>query len=405
MALLPELVEEVLIRFPPSEPHLLVRNILICKQWREIISAPHFGLRYRQFHRTAPLLGLMVNFRDEDDESVSRLVPVSPACPQHADFVNWCTLDARHGRHLARFVPTEASSCSTRAGDHAGGWRADDTRHGRVLLSRRMAKHLVLMVWDPITDHRQELPPIRPRPAYSWKAAVLCASTAAGAACDHHDCHRGGPFLVVYIGVSHGGAFSCIYSSDAAAWSEPVPVQLPRVNCINLVQSVLVRKALYFMFHKNNEVLEYDLEMCQVVSVIKLPPYTNFRRVVLTTTEDGGLGSATAIEHKLYLWSRKDGSKGDVAGWTQTRVINLEGLLRITDLTLFAHVVGYADGVDVIFFRMGDAFFTIDIKTCKVKEVYKGTRVYGIVPYMGFCTPALGGACAAEGPRAGAIGT
>lgn len=169
-------------------------------------------------------------------------------------------------------------------------------------------------------------------------------------------------------------------------------LQLPRVNCINLVQSVLVGKALYFTFHKNNEVLEYDLELCQVVSVIKLPPYTIWQRVMLTTTEDGGLGFATAIEHKLYLWSRKDGSKGDNGGWIQSRVINLEGLLRISDVTLFAHVVGYADGVDVIFFRMGDVFFTIDIKTCKVKEVYKDTRryIYGIVPYMGFCTPAPG---------------
>ncbi|KAF8783609.1 hypothetical protein HU200_000462 [Digitaria exilis] len=248
-----------------------------------------------------------------------------------------------------------------------------------------MTKHLVLMVWDPITDHRQELPPIRPRPLYSYKAAIVCTSIAT---CDHLGCHRGGPFLVVYIGVGYDGAsFSCVYSSDAASWSEPVFVQLPLVNCINLVQSVLVGKTLYFTFHKNNQVLQYDLELWQVVSVIKLPPYTNFRRVVLTNTEDGGLGFATTIEHKLYLWSRKDGSKGDVAGWIQTRVINLEGLLPITDRTLFAHVVGYADGVDVIFFRIGDVFFTIDLRTCKVKEVCKGTRIYGIIPYTGFCTP------------------
>ncbi|KAF8713971.1 hypothetical protein HU200_027958 [Digitaria exilis] len=221
------------------------------------------------------------------------------------------------------------------------------------------------------------------RPTYSWKAAVLCAS----AACDHLDCHLGGPFRVVYIGVGDDGAFSCIYSSDAAVWSKPVSIELRRFSYTKSVQSVLVGKALYFMFHENNEVLEYDLELCQVVSVIKLPPYTNWRCVVLTTTEDGGLGFATAIEHRLYLWSRKDGSKGDADGWIQSRVTNLEGLLRISDVTLFAHVVGYADGADVIFFRMGDVFFTIDIKTCKVNEVYKGTHIYGIVPHMGFCTP------------------
>nr|CAB3451813.1 unnamed protein product [Digitaria exilis] len=205
-------------------------------------SAGDGGASLRAFHRSPPMLGFL------------------------------CNIQNTYMTHLARFVPTTASSCSPHAGDHHGGWRADDARHGRVLLSRRMTKHLVLMVWDPITDHRQELPPIRPRPLYSYKAAIVCASIAT---CDHLGCHRGGPFLVVYIGVGYDGAsFSCVYSSDAASWSEPVFVQLPLVNCINLVQSVLVGKTLYFTFHKNNQ--------------------------------DGGLGFATTIEHKLYLWSRKD---------------------------------------------------------------------------------------------------
>ncbi|KAF8731313.1 hypothetical protein HU200_016367 [Digitaria exilis] len=201
--LMDELVEEVLLRLPLDSPAHLVGAALVCRRWRRLVSGAGFRRRLRAFHRSPPMLGFL------------------------------CNIQNTYMTHLARFVPTTASSCSPHAGDHHGGWRADDARHGRVLLSRRMTKHLVLMVWDPITDHRQELPPIRPRPLYSYKAAIVCASIAA---CDHLDCHRGGPFLVVYIGVGHDGAsFSCVYSSDAASWSKPVSLRLPLVNCINLV--------------------------------------------------------------------------------------------------------------------------------------------------------------------------
>ncbi|KAF8783612.1 hypothetical protein HU200_000465 [Digitaria exilis] len=276
--LMDELVEEVLLRLPLDSPAHLAGAALVCRRWWRLVSGAAFRRRLRDLHRESPMLGFLCNLRD--------------ACLTH----------------LARFVPTTTSTFSPRAGDHPWGWRADDARHGRVLLSR----HHVLMVWDPITDHFQELP-VLPWPVYSYRAAILCA---ADAACDHLDCHRGGPFLVVYIGVGHVGAFSCVYSSDAAAWSKPASVQFRLVDCLNFVQSVLVGKALYFMFHRNNEVLEFDLKLCQVVSVIKLPPYTHWLRALLTTTEDGGLGFAAAIEHKLCLWSRKDGSKGDDAtGW------------------------------------------------------------------------------------------
>ncbi|OEL18117.1 hypothetical protein BAE44_0020861 [Dichanthelium oligosanthes] len=58
--------------------------------------------------------------------------------------------------------------------------------------------------------------PFLRRYRFGWSAAVLCASY--GDSCDHLGCHRG-PFLVVALGSRE--TFPCIYSSEAAAWSEP----------------------------------------------------------------------------------------------------------------------------------------------------------------------------------------
>ncbi|KAF8731314.1 hypothetical protein HU200_016368 [Digitaria exilis] len=228
-----QLVEEILLRLPIDTPAHLVGVALVCRRWRRLVSGAGFRRRLRAFHHSPPMLGFLCN--------------------------TLCNNPNTYITHLTRFVPTMTSSCSAHAGDHPGGWRADDARHGRVLLSRRAASGLELMVWDPTTDHLQELPAL-PWPTYSWKAAVLCAS----AACDHLDCHRGGPFRVVYIGVGDDGAFSCIYSSDAAVWSKPVSIELRRFSYTKSVQSVLVGKALYFMFHENNE-SSIDLQLLDAI--------------------------------------------------------------------------------------------------------------------------------------------
>jgi hypothetical protein len=70
------------------------------------------------------MLGLLCNFRDQDGDYVSRLLPTSSACPLRADH----------------------------------NWRALDARHGRVLLSLLLG--LYLSVRDPITDGWHQLPPV-----------------------------------------------------------------------------------------------------------------------------------------------------------------------------------------------------------------------------------------------------
>ncbi|CAN6209609.1 unnamed protein product [Urochloa humidicola] len=53
-----DLIEEILARFPPADPALLVRTALVCKGWCRILSGAGGGFRcrFRLHHRTRPLL-------------------------------------------------------------------------------------------------------------------------------------------------------------------------------------------------------------------------------------------------------------------------------------------------------------------------------------------------------------
>ncbi|CAL5077720.1 unnamed protein product [Urochloa decumbens] len=258
-ALMEELVEEILLRFPPSEPASLVRAALVCKRWACLISGPAFRRRFRELHRAPPMLGLLCNGLGD---------------PYYGG-ADWCS-----------FVPTAAFRPAPQA-EHSS-WRAVDSRHGRVLLRHReVFKDGGLVVWDPITDEKRKLP-ILPRHTSTWNAAVLC-SPGAGA-CDHLDCHRG-PFLVILVSSHTEEIFIYTYSSSADMWSGPIstPHPDPDGDCIHpLMPNALVGNALYFGFLTKTRALKYDLDL-QEISVIGLPPKNSgWRRAVLTATEGGG---------------------------------------------------------------------------------------------------------------------
>ncbi|XP_066351170.1 uncharacterized protein [Miscanthus floridulus] len=224
-SLMEELVEEVLLRLPPQEPASLV-----CKPWRRLVSSPRFRCRFLEFHRTPPMLGFICNHK----HNRSSFVRTTASSPLHGN-----TSSPLH------------SNTSRRR------WYALDARHGRVLLRDLTTITVrVLVVWDPITDDQQELP-ILPWPTISCTAAVLCA-TATGA-CDHHGCHRG-PFLVVFVGTAPRNMFVCTYSSNVAAWSEPISIQ--HLNDEYYIfggysPSVLVGNELYFGIPLTNTVWNF----------------------------------------------------------------------------------------------------------------------------------------------------
>ncbi|KAK8445954.1 hypothetical protein SEVIR_9G413401v4 [Setaria viridis] len=123
-----DLIDEILLRFPPEEPELLVHAALVCKRWFRLISDPRFRRRFRELHRAAPMLGFLCT-----DYRISRFVPTSSAPLPHAIPGSWRAVDARHGRVL---LNTAASW-----NDFWSGCSGDD-----------------LVVWDPITGCRHRLP-------------------------------------------------------------------------------------------------------------------------------------------------------------------------------------------------------------------------------------------------------
>ncbi|CAO1939971.1 unnamed protein product [Urochloa humidicola] len=369
--LMEELVEEIPLRFPPHDPALLFRASLVCKRWCRLISSPAFRRRFRELHRTPPMLGFHCRAITDYDGVVGRFVPTAAFHLPHAETRSW-------------------------------SWRVLDARHGRVLLrcpGKRFDADIALAVWDPVTDEKRKLPLLH-RNMLTWTAAVLCSATAG--ACDHLDCCRG-PFLVVVVGTNIGGTFIRTRSSDAAAsWSEPIFSHQNGNSIPSLMRSALMGGVLYFEIFMSDKALRYDLELREV-SLVQLPPkYFKWDMRVLTTTEDGGLGFATTHGSKLYMWSRNDGPQLD-AGWTQNRVLELETLLP--SYATSPDVVGFAEGIGAIFVRADDVLFTIDLKTCKVKKVCQGKGIHAVVPYMSFYTPALGAACAHEGTKCSAGGS
>ena len=113
--------------------------------------------------------------------------------------------------------------------------------------------------------------------------------------------------------------FSCIYSSESGAWSKPAYAD-HRGDSVDWERSALVGNALFFVLHRYDRILRYDLGT-QQMSVIRLPYvctnmlFTDFVAIELTTLEDGRLGFARVEKsNELCLWSR--GEVDDVEGWT-----------------------------------------------------------------------------------------
>ncbi|CAL5077895.1 unnamed protein product [Urochloa decumbens] len=360
--LLDEIVEEILLRIPPSDPARLLDAALVCKRWCCIVAAAGFRRRFRERHRTPPLLGFLGSIPVSDDSCVSRFVPTSSFRKPGADHSGWYALYSGHGRVLFFKVP----------------W-GHDHRKNRLL------------VWDPITDERRELPPLswRPYPSTtSWNAVVLCAATAGGG-CNHLDCHRG-PFLVVFVGTAGNRILACVYSSEAAAWSEPTFMLEPdRIHTLIYKTQALAGNALYLQYYVANKVLKFDL-MTREISVIRLPPEGSKRHIMLMGTEDGRLGFATVYESRLHLWSREVGPNGD-ARWAQSRVIELATMLPdcafssspITSPHLTVNSAG------LIFMRTLAGNFTLDLTSGQIKKDGDHGFVKDFVPFMSFCTPEL----------------
>ncbi|KAL6594626.1 hypothetical protein ACP70R_048364 [Stipagrostis hirtigluma subsp. patula] len=358
-ALVDDAVEEILLRLPPDDPASLLRASLACKPWCRLLTSAAFLRRYRRFHRTPPMLGFL---RNDAEEYTSRFVPTA----------SFRTLDP------------DRRDCSPL-----------DCRHGRVLIYdfASLESHQLLL-WVPITGEERQIPlPVMPRLRYDFIAAVLCAVSD----CDHLDC-QGGPFLVAAVGVSKYTLepCACVYSSEAAEWSEPITMDVEPGFLMEIFpNSVLAGDAMYFICKLGTVILRYDLHGEGSLSAIKQPDVdadveeTSYALVAV----DGGVTFAVLMDHRLHLWSLETMDPDGVAGWSQLRVIQLETLLpAIADPESSPRLVGFAKEADsdVIFVGTKFGLFAVGLTSHWIRKVCDGAiEDWTIFPYMSFFTPVL----------------
>uniref|UniRef100_A0ACD5X9X1 Uncharacterized protein n=1 Tax=Avena sativa TaxID=4498 RepID=A0ACD5X9X1_AVESA len=351
-----ELVEEVFFRLAPDEPSRLVRASAVRKRWRRILADAGFRRRYREFHKTPPVLGLF----NED----TGFVPTSALLPAHPDWRHrWrpmATVDCRHGRAL--ITPSNRYF-----GDFGEGEAFD------------------LTVLDPLTGHQRRVP-CPDNDALWFSAAVLCA--AQQGCCDHHGCQEE-HFRVAFVTTDQQKRVTSgsLYSSETRTWNKLTSVHHPNVTKYTFnqrVPSVLVGDAIYFNI---DGVVKCDLGTLRL-SMFERPTNAKGR---LMTAEDGGLGFAAVVDVKnLTLWSMETGPEEGAMGWAKLRVIHLISML-LPDGALSIPTPEYeisciAEGSQVIFISTG-ACYMVDLKSLQVRKVSPLARKF--FPYMSFYMPAM----------------
>uniref|UniRef100_I1QHE2 F-box domain-containing protein n=1 Tax=Oryza glaberrima TaxID=4538 RepID=I1QHE2_ORYGL len=360
----PDLISEILLRLPPDEPEHLFRAALVCKSWLRAICEHGFLRRYRAFHGSPPLLGLLHRLKVMQGDPAARLARTT-AVPLSPDPTFRRALDCRHGRALL----------------HA----SDDDWY--------------LIVWDPVTGERHRVP----EPGIPWliySAAVFCAASG----CDHLDCH-GGPFRVVFIATDDDDELvkASVYSSETCAWNKPVILAdgyqtwQERLQAITRGESyrtpyvqprrgALVGDEIYFTLRNENAIIKYNWA-ANCLSKID-PPIRDVYDISLMEMENGSLGYACIQGSSLYVWSRNASSEG-AAEWVQCWVIELEQMVPVANRGDEAFVVGSAEGVGVIFMSTGVGLFTIELKSRRVKKVEEPGVYSSVLPYMSFYTPGI----------------
>ncbi|TVU40365.1 hypothetical protein EJB05_13828, partial [Eragrostis curvula] len=349
-ALMDELIEEILLRFPPDNPAFLFRATLVCKDWRRLVSSPSFRRRLREFHGTPPMLGFFCKVERIPGESKNIGEP---------------------------WIPYTAASSSTMRISMAFPYMDSE-----------------LIVWNPIDGEVRRLPNV-PLHMYRWTAALVCASSG----CDHLiDCSYG-PFQVVVLAMEpyDGSTYACVYSSEEHAWSEANNVQLDRgYDWFFHGPSAHVKDALYFNCERYISRVERSPILIvfnlgnQQPSLVSLPSVCKGLSITLMTTKERTLGIATVLDTKLGMWSREDRD----AGWSQTRAIELDKLLPDHYSLLAANklfgllpqVLAVVDSVGIIFVNAVYGPFCIDLKSSRVTKLSEicdncSVSSRGVVPY------------------------
>ncbi|CAM0947741.1 unnamed protein product [Alopecurus aequalis] len=359
-----DVTAEILLRLPPDEPEHLLRAALVCKPWLSIICDPGFRRRYREFHGAPPLLGLLHH------------------------------LSMFEGQPIVRFASTTSMPEFPYPDSDATSTRPLDCRHGRVLLHLLHGDYDYL-VWDPVTGDRHSLAGPEAMEWIVYSAAVLCATDG----CDHLHCH-GGHFRVVFVAMATRDGKSMIlanvYSSETRVWSVaechdksvwgPHSASSYYMTFLKPTgRGALVGDALYFTLGEKNSIVKYDL-VKNCLSRMD-PAESNESHIALMAIDNNStLGFACILGSRLYIWSnRMDAGEG--AEWVQCRVIELERTMVVASSDKKLCVVGFAEGVDVIFVSSDVGLFRINLNSGQVKKVDQPDEYFSVLPYMSFYLP------------------
>ncbi|CAM0948093.1 unnamed protein product [Alopecurus aequalis] len=235
----------------------------------------------------------------------------------------------------ARFASTTSMPEFPHPGSDGRRTRPLDCRHGRVLIHMLQHDEGPYLVWDPVTGGRHYLPP-EPE-GIDWliySAAVLCATDG----CDHLDCH-GGPFRVVFAAT-----------------------------------------------HAHKDIIL----ACDRLSMIDPPPPYVSDIALMAMENNTSLGFACIQGSSLYTWSMKVDTEEEAAKWVQYRVIELGKTIPVADPDDELFVVGFAEGVGVVFVSSGVGLFTIKLNSGQVKKVDEPGEYFSALPYMSFYLPETG---------------
>ena len=195
-----------------------------------------------------------------------------------------------------------------------------------------------------------------------------------------------------------------MYSSETGAWSTPVVLddgldsweqrwrdaqsrgEFYRVPYVMPRRVALVGDEIYFTLREDNAIIKYNWGM-HCLSEIDSPS-PDVYGIALMEMENGSLGFACIEDYSLYVWSRKVNSEG-AAEWVQCRVIKLDKMIPVANLSDEAFVVGSGEGMGAIFVSTGVGLFTIELKSRRVKKVAEPEVYFSILPYMSFYTPGI----------------
>ncbi|PNT78111.1 uncharacterized protein LOC100842719 [Brachypodium distachyon] len=277
-------------------------------------------------------------------------------------------------------------------------WHVLDSRHGLVLFYTPKTRHDFL-VCDLVTCKRwwinaspkckdimsADLDDHDEDENRTWNAMMFCAKEG----CGHLDCH-GLPFQVVFVGSydKEGIILASVYSSETGEWSGTNSIAQPE-TIDKRGHSALVGNNVYFPCEERNRIVNYDMAE-QELSVIDAPSEYQ-SDIVLMGAEDGMLLFTTVQNSKLCLLSMEAGPNR-AEGWARSRVIELKPLLPLRALREDISVVGFAEGVGVIFLRTVAGLFKIELTAGRSKKVHEGTSFDKVMPYTRFYTGERGAA-------------